>query len=287
MTTIQFQKVLDRVCELISVPQASIGATDLASIFGFINEETENLWKFYWWPELMKSELRYYRDAYNGATAYVVGNEIWDPTTLKYYICILASTGNLPTNTTFWSVATTLNAYIEMAQTGQTVIGTVRIVSPDNPVQVKRPRRMTFVRGEHGIHLPGNIVPSSVYVWFRIKPSDYSGVAYDPAVAYGAGLVRYYASAAGTAGFLGDYWTVVTSTTAGQNPETNPTKWLRMDYPDLFREVVARAAHYRYLVKDGASDSQIGLARADKTDSAIALMHEFVGQQSQAGILNQ
>lgn len=43
-----------------------------------------------------------YKWAYSGATAYVVN----DVTTYNgsSYICILASTGNLPTNTTYWSV---------------------------------------------------------------------------------------------------------------------------------------------------------------------------------------
>lgn len=42
------------------------------------------------------------RGAYNGATAYVVGDSV--SYNGSSYICILASTGNVPTNTTYWQV---------------------------------------------------------------------------------------------------------------------------------------------------------------------------------------
>lgn len=283
MTTIEFQKVLDRVCGLIGTPQTSLGADDLATIFSFINEETEDLWKFWWWPELMRSEVRYYRDAYDNATAYVAGDEIYYSTSATYYTCILASTGNLPTDATYWTALTQLDAYIALNQAGQTQIGTVRLVAWYNPLTTKSPGRLPFILGPNGISLPGCTLPASAYVWFRLPSVDYSGAAYDAEGTYTTGQVRYYASAEDTAGFLGDYWTVVSATSAGENPETTPAKWTRLDYPEIFREPAARAAHYRFLVKDGATEAQIGIARGAATDAKLDLMGRYVGQQSQGG----
>lgn len=43
-----------------------------------------------------------WQGAYNGATAYVVDDVV--SYSGSSYVCILASTGNLPTNTTYWSI---------------------------------------------------------------------------------------------------------------------------------------------------------------------------------------
>lgn len=51
------------------------------------------------WPQWVGITWRW---AYNGATAYVV-NDAVSYTNWLSYICILASTGNVPTNATYWS----------------------------------------------------------------------------------------------------------------------------------------------------------------------------------------
>jgi len=51
-------------------------------------------------------------DSYSNATAYVVGDKVLYNAAL--YVCILASTGNVPTNTTYWSPLET-NAWVTAA----------------------------------------------------------------------------------------------------------------------------------------------------------------------------
>ena len=72
------------------------------------------------------------------------------------------------------------------------------------------------------------------------------------------------------------------TTVAAESPETTPAKWDKVEFPKILRESVAREAHYRYLVKDGASIEALGRAGADANGALIQEMHKIVGQQSQA-----
>jgi hypothetical protein len=58
---------------------------------------TDDVYVYYrkWCPDLTG-------DDYAAATAYAVDDQVYYPTTGDFYRCILTSTGNLPTNTTYW-----------------------------------------------------------------------------------------------------------------------------------------------------------------------------------------
>lgn len=280
MRAVAHQKVRDRICALIGVPWTSLSTADKSTVDGFINEEAEQCWEFYWWPELMLSELRFYRDDYSAGTAYVTGNEVYYATTGKYYTALGATTGNAPTNATYWVENTDIDAYIELEQAGETEIGAVRLVSPDDPLTTQKPRKLPYVLGQNGIHLVGASVPDSAYVWFRKVVSEYVGADFDAVATYTAGAVKYYASA--NPGFEGDYWECLATTTAGEDPEDTPLKWSKIEFPKVLLEPVARAVHYRYLLKDGGTEAQIGIARSDARDALTTAMHKYVGQQASA-----
>lgn len=281
MRLVTFQSVLERTCQLIGTLYANLSAEDQASVLGFINHGTKQAWEFYWWPELMLSELRFYRADYAAGTTYAAGAEVYYPTTALYYVALGTTTGNAPTNATFWAVVTDIVATIDLAQAGKTVIGEVRMVAQRDPLSDRCPGKLRFNLGPAGIYVLGCTVPTSVYVWFRIPNPDFTGTAFDPAVVYTAGAQKYYTSA--TPGFEGDYWVANATTIAAESPETTPAKWDKVQFPKILREAVAREAHYRYLVKDGATIETLGLATADATAALIQEMHKIVGQQSQAG----
>ena len=81
--------------------------------------------------------------AYNNATAYVVGNKV--SYNGSSYVCILASTGNLPTNTTYWTL---------IAGKGETgAIATVRQTIGTSEIDVVSQK--TFSQTESDIYFRG------------------------------------------------------------------------------------------------------------------------------------
>lgn len=62
---------------------------------------------------------------YNAITVYAPGDKAFYPTTGDYYICILASTGNVPTNTTYWrrlTIPYDLMEYVVAASAGDLLL---------------------------------------------------------------------------------------------------------------------------------------------------------------------
>jgi hypothetical protein len=55
------------------------------------------------WVYFRKDCPDYYGDAYNGATAYAVGDQVYYATTGDFYVAIASTTGNAPTDATKWT----------------------------------------------------------------------------------------------------------------------------------------------------------------------------------------
>lgn len=244
-----------------------------------LNARLKTAWEHYWWPELMRSELRYYRDAYSSATTYAVGAQVYYATTGAYYECILISTANAPSNATYWTQTMDLSAYISLDQTGQTAIGQVRGVYVDDPMSVEDPRRLPYLLGSTGIQVIGDTVPKSVYVWFQLRPNEFLGADYSATAIYASGSTRYYAST--TAGYEGDYWVTTATTAAAESPESAAAKWSRLEFPIWLREAVAHGTYTDWLRLDGAAD----LALAEDGEFEGKLSAEIIKLAGQGQIL--
>lgn len=275
-----YQSVENRVLSLAGIKPADRTAEMRVLLNGYINTAMKLAWEFYWWPELMRSELRYYRDPYAAGTTYAAEDQVYYSTTGLYYTALQATTGNAPTNTTYWEVATELDAYIELEQTGQTEIGEVRGVFVDDPLTTPSPRRLLHLLGQHGIHLPGDSLPLSAYVYFRLRPNEYTGADYDATATYAVGETMFYSSA--TVGYEGDYWECVTATSAGNNPESSAAKWSRIELPSWLKEAVSAQAYHEYLITDGAPQEMRDRAGATADGLLNQAVHLFVGQQRQS-----
>lgn len=275
-----YKSTEDRVLMLAGIKPSDRTDEMRALLNSYINTAMKLAWEFYWWPELMRSELRYYRDPYDGAKPYAPNDQVYYPTTQLYYTCLVASTGNLPTDANYWEVANELDAYIELEQLGQTPLGEVRGVFVDDPLATERPRYIRKTLGPHGVHLQGPSLPVSAWVLYRIRPNEYIGKDFDAVPPYAPGQTAYYNSA--TVGFEGDYWKCVTATNAGENPETHPAKWARIELPSWLKEAVAGRAFAEYLITDGAPFEVTNRAAAFADGLLIQAVHLFVGQQGQS-----
>lgn len=252
MDRVAFQTVLREAAGLSGFTLSQLTATPKAQLRTFINRRAREYWRKWWWNQLMHAELRYYRDAYASGTAYATDAEVYYSTTGKYYAALQSTTGNAPTNTTYWEEITDLDAYILLEQTDQEAIGSVRQLSPDNPLTTRAPRVQPFRLSGDRIWVVGESVPSSVYVWFREPAPNWLGDDFSTTTAYTAGQVMYYEGAG--ADYEGDFWTALSTTTAGQDPEDTPAKWERIAFPEWLREPVAQAAYADFLRQDGSPE---------------------------------
>lgn len=74
----------------------NIGTREQAILRGLISKRLRTAWENQDWPDLRRTEKRYFRDWYSNATAYNPGDEVYYTATQKYYQCVAATTGNAP-----------------------------------------------------------------------------------------------------------------------------------------------------------------------------------------------
>ena len=249
MNRVSFHSVLREAAALAGFTMARLTTTPKTQLKAFINRRAREYWDAHWWSQIMHAELRYYRDAYDAATAYATGDEVYYATTGYYYTALQSTTGNAPTNATYWERTTELDAYIALAQTGEEEIGTVRLLSADNPLETRHPRSQPFRLLGDRIQVLGEDVPSSIYVWFREPAPDWQGDDFSASDTYATGDVVYYEGSA--TGYEGDYWTATASTSAGQDPEDTPAKWTRLEFPEWLRAPASSGAYADWLRQDG------------------------------------
>lgn len=249
MQRVSFASVLREAAGLAGFTPSQLTTSPKTQLRTFINRRAREQWEHWWWSQLMHAELRYYRNAYDAATAYAEGDEVYYATTEAYYRALSATTGNAPDNETYWEEITDLEAYIDLEQIDQEPIGTVRQLSPDNPLNTATPSITPFRLVADRIYVLGDDVPSSVYVWFREPASNWIGEDFSPTDTYAADEVVYYEGTG--VDYEGDFWTCLSTTSAGQDPEDTPAKWERIEFPAFLRSSVAQAAFADYLRNDG------------------------------------
>lgn len=273
MRRCSYRSTLDRAVGLAGFTVDNLTATPRAQFNTKIVGRLKDGWEVAWWPELMRSQLRYYRDVWT-ATAFLSAAEVYHSGTGAYYRANLATTGaDVPGVSSKWTLITDIDAYVSLDQTGLTPIGEVRGVYLDDPQTTDEPRRIPFVLGQNGIQVTGGTVPKSVYVWFRIRMPDFRGADFSPTTTYAAGVTRYYSDSS-SADFEGDFWTTVATTLANEHPQSTPAKWTRLEFPLWLRDAVAHGAYADWLRLDGAGDLAIaedGVAQGKLSSEVIKL----------------
>jgi hypothetical protein len=341
--TTSYHAIREQVYSLLNLVAADAAAGDKTKINAFVQRRAREAFTFYWWPETMRIEERFYRAAYAAGTAYVASTstastEVYHPASKAYYQAIKAGTGNAPatlsggsytTNLAYWApVAEEYSAddwadatayvagntvrdltsglfyrchtahtssgsldatkfgllvewlpYVSLDQSGKTAIGQVRGVYLDHPGRVRNPRRVAFVLGPNGVHLP-EVTTTSVFAWFQLKPPVLSGADYAALSTYTAGAVIYYASA--TPGYEGDHWVCAATTSAGENPETAAAKWVKQEIPEALRDAIAHAAYADYL-RPAADTKDVPIEETVGGQFLISEVRKISNMQRQAG----
>jgi hypothetical protein len=238
MLAISYARVLARALALSGTATAQADSTELAQIATLIAGRVRVYWEHYWWPETMQSEARPYRAAYASGTTYAQSDEVYYPTTGLYYTAIGATTGNVPTNATYWTQLTEITpAEVPYTDVSFLPIGKVRMVSSTDPLGAATARRIPATLTGTGVRLLGQVVPNVPYLWYQLRAPDLFGSTYAVDATYAVNDQIYFAS--GTGSYEGDYWKCITATTAGQTPITHAAKWTRLEIPAFLTEAIA------------------------------------------------
>ena len=121
---------------------------------------------------------------YDAAAAYKQGDQVTNPDDgATYQLFAASSTGNAPSNGSYWGVVPDLVHLIPQAGSGQLTIGDVKGVTLNDPKKIPT-RAIGFQRHEGGVL----VAPSALRPWVQFLPvvPRFTGDNWDPTVAYPA-----------------------------------------------------------------------------------------------------
>lgn len=239
-----YQSVVEEAASLAGLDLANLSTHEVTFFNRAITRRVRFCWDWWWWPDAMLTEQRFFRPEFNPSTAYLLGAEVvYD---YAYYILTAASsTGNLPTDTAYWEPIPDLDAYIPLDQEDQTVIGTVRNVWTAHPT-TGYAQKLNFKITTRGIEFlcSRSIVPS-VWVEFKTVLPSWTGTVWSNAATYAVDDQVLYPGT--TLGYEGDFYKVITATTAGQSPDTHSAKFEIIPFPPYLARAVAMGAYSDWL----------------------------------------
>lgn len=136
-------------------------------------------------------------------------------------------------------------------------------------------------------------ISTGYYIYRKDCPS-LNGDVYSPSTVYYSGVQIYFDSGSGTGTYTpvlgkpysGNFYTcLATSTTAGQNPTTNPELWSKIEMPYIFGSFLAWSAAANWLVSEGQMESAAAIEA--KANSVLEQEYDkFLRQQGQFGKIN-
>lgn len=146
MRTVNYNEVLQLVCELAGFTYSTTPTETLLRLRGHISRRFRSIWECDYWPELTRVQERHYRGDYASGTAYsaptaTTSTEVFYPPTKAYYQVLRSSTGNAPatlsggtytTNTAYWFDAQSAYTGNDWAASTAYTVGTVVRLPDDN-----------------------------------------------------------------------------------------------------------------------------------------------------------
>jgi hypothetical protein len=174
MRTVTLQSVVDGAAVRLGldITQTMLAHTT-AAIVEYVNSRLREAQERAVWPEFVRTEQRQYRADYNAGTSYAIGDEVYYPTTGFYYRATAAGSGNLPTNTSFWTESPTdFLRSIDFAQVGQTAIGEVLGVYGSDPRVRRGAPEYEFFLEEDALVVP--LGAARPWVVFCVRPTVYT-----------------------------------------------------------------------------------------------------------------
>jgi hypothetical protein len=208
-----------------------------------------------WWAA---SATQYSGPPWAAGQAYVVGSKVQNPDNLNFYQCFTAHTAGVTFDLTKFGLLTPFDRYVGFDQveddgTLKTPIGEFLFASDVNPKVTTKGVEFPFTVSENGAQFT-QLKHSIAFAWifFRIRRLVLVGDDWDASAEYGTGRQVYFVGRGVTiATTVGNFYTALEDTSAGESPETEPTKWDLVEIPYIFRGYLITGGYADWLTGDG------------------------------------
>jgi hypothetical protein len=180
--------------------------------------------------------------------------------------------------------------------TPATGAGEILAVFTKNPQETTKAVQLSYQLYDDGTNKKVILNTAIVEGWYlyRLACPVLTGDLYSPSVVYYQGVQAYFDSGSGTGSFTpvvgkphaGNFYTcTVSSTSAGQNPNTHPTLWVKTDIPYIFSSFMAWASAANWLVSEGQIQEAVTIDA--KAKEVLDMEYDkSLRQQSQFGRIN-
>jgi hypothetical protein len=282
MRTVTLKSILEAAADLAGISyENQLSPEQRKSLIRIANFKLRTLWESFQWPPLTLIERRQYRADYAGGTTYAAGAEVYDATTDAYYVAAQgANTGHAVTDTTWWTVATDLDKYLEIAATGKNVIGQIFEATDVDPRLTATPTRVRYGLNGDRIQFASN-APNRPWLQYQLVPSPLSAKPWASAENVTTGEVRYYET-----GIYGDCYVALANNTA-TTPPSDATKWALCSIPQFLAEPLAWLISADQLRADGQEDkaAQREAMANSATERAMQRFNTFQNQTARWGVV--
>lgn len=279
MRTVPYRTVLHEALDLLGVVPAEAAVEQAQSVTRAVNRRLRAAWEAFDWPELVRTEERYFRAEYDAAATYASGDEVWwtdGAGDTAYYRATGATTGNDPDDEDFWELpGDDFERWIGWEQAGETAIGEALDIYAANPATSRTPREIPYLVTWRGLEIvPGTATPASVWVRYRLRPVEMTATEYDATEAYAAGEAVYFTDD-------GRVYEAVEEVSALASPSVDPGSWLERRFPYILAHAVALGAYADVLRVEGQSERAAIEERA-ASGALMAEVEKIEAQQHQA-----
>ena len=250
MRTSDYSEILTQTANLCGLDPLNLSADEFSKLRTYHSNRLASAYEFHFWPEVMRVEERWFRDAYDNTKTYAAGDEVYYSAEDAYYVALQASTGNLPTSTTYWGTPSPFDRYIAFEQTGKTKIGQPIGVFSKNPRIYETYTEKDWHVSENGVQVTDSV--TSTWLEYRVRPPELKGDSYSGTAAYRVGDQVYFSSDT----IPGNFYECLVATTAEQSPGTTPASWSKVEIPYIFGRYLAQGAYADYLTGDQRNESK-------------------------------
>ena len=185
----------------------------------------------------------------------------WPGTDRHYqYYNSTSSAGNQPTNTTYWAILTDFDRYVAWAQTGKTDLtgSTPLAVYNFSPRLNREARELTFSLSSNGIQVHDQV--AYCHILYRQKPPQLKGDNFDASTVYTANVSQVYydgTKQATPTTTPGNFYDVIVTTTAGQDPDDTAASFSVVSIPYDFERYLVHGAAADWLKSEGRHDESM------------------------------
>jgi hypothetical protein len=263
MRTLTAKSVLDGVLRRSgggALTADTATAAEIAKFFDYIADRLRTAWEFFPWLETFTTEERYFRAEWAAPTTYAEGDEIRfedSDGVVGYYTPNaddLPAAGESPdTDPDKWETLTEFRRLVEFEQTGETEFEGVAAAWDADPDATPGAKPIEFKLAGDGVVIPPG-AGALASVWLKIvkKCEDFACVLWEAGAAYPAGSRVFYLTTE-------ECYEVVTTTTAGETPESASPKFRVMEFPYILGRAVKAGALADWMRDDGQTEAADGL----------------------------